>query len=265
MKMKSFVILMTVLALVLACMVFAVIRTLFASPSVPAEVEVRTDPITKKEVEHRDPGAISWEDPKIEVGKLTYTITHAQVFTNVYNAGSGSVRENAIFNMYDGNLYDAYRVNPDAPNDGYCTTFYYPYCIDANGNLLGGGSMVVLDIRVDSEDAVNFVTDPETGVQSRRYPDNPFLFRADEITFLLDTEDDTTAGLTYYDAVYFNAMDAFSEHPMAYELLPGESISFRIGFFMGNRKNGSPRDFRDVVASTGWHTEDEEYFSLNLA
>lgn len=265
MKLKTFVIMMTVLVLILACMLFAVVRTLFSNTPSPAESAPRTDPISQNEISHKDPGAIQWDDPNIEVGKLTYTVTHAMVLTNVYNAGSGSIRENAIFNMYDGNLYHAYQANPDGENEGYCTTFYYPYCIDEAGNLLGGGSLVVLDIRVDSEDAVNFITDPKTGEQNRRYADNPFLFRADEIAFLLDTEDDNSQGYTYYDAVYFSNMDAFPEHPMAYELLPGESISLRIGFLLGNRKNGTPRDFRDVVVSTQWNSADEEYFSLNLA
>ena len=265
MKLKTFVILMTVLVLILAVMLFAVIRTLFVKPAVQAEPAPRTDPIAQNEISHREPGAIQWDDPNIEVGKLTYTVTHAMVLTNVYNAGSGTIRDNAVFHVYDPALYEDYLADPAAENEGYCTTFYYPYCIDENGNLLGGGSMVVLDIRVDSEDAVNFITDPTTGEQNRRYADNPFLFRADEIAFLVDTQDDTTEGYAYYDAVYFSNMDAFSEHPMAYELLPGESITFRVGFLLGNRKNGSPRDFRDVVVSTGWNRQDEEYFSLKLA
>jgi hypothetical protein len=56
----------------------------------------------------------------------------------------------------------------------------------------------------------------------------------------------------------------FAEHPMAYELLPGESTSFRIGFLMGNRRNGSARNLADLVVSTAWDSRDEHYFDLNL-
>ena len=110
--------------------------------------------------------------------------------------------------------------------EGNLTLYHYPECIDEYGELVEGGSLVVLDITVTSQDAVNFVTNKTTGVQARRYADNPFLFRADEIAYLVDITEDATNGYTYYDAVFFNQMGYFQEHEMAYEVLPGESVSF---------------------------------------
>ena len=127
-----------------------------------------------------------------------------------------------------------------------------------------GGNLVMMDVTVTSQDAVNFITEPETGVQSRRYADNPFLFRADEICYLVDIAEMTDQDYTYYDAVFFSEMGRFSEHPMAYEVLPGESISFRIGFLVGNRKDGSDMAFSDMVLTTNWGDAEKDFYDVHI-
>ena len=250
MKQRTFIILMVVLALLLASVLFALWRTFF--PAVPEEEPVYiSDEIQEEEIHEPEPDGIRWEDKNIEVGKLTYTITRASYLTNLENAGKGKIRDNAVVGVYDGTSNDP-------------TIYYYPDCFDETDTLVDGSCMVLLDIQVDSEDAVNFITNKATGVQSRRYEDNPFLFRADEIAYLIDTSEDAAGGYTYYDAVYFTEMNGFSEHPMAYELLPGESITFRIGYLLGNLPDGTDRDLSTLVVSTAWNDPEEEYFELNL-
>ena len=250
MKQRTFLILMLVLAILLGSVLFALWRTFFAA--VPTdEPTYISDEIQEEEIQEPDAEGICWEDKRIEVGKLTYTITRASYLTNLERAGKGRFRENAVVGIYDG-----------AGNDP--AVYYYPDCFDETDTLVDGAYMVLLDVQVDSQDAVNFVTNKYTGVQSRRYADNPFLFRADEIAYLIDTSEDATDGYIYYDAVYFTLLNGFSEHPMAYELLPGESITFRIGFLLGNRPDGTARDLSKLVVSTAWNDPDEKYFELNL-
>ena len=250
MKQRTFIILMVVLALLLGSVLFALWRTFF--PAAPAEEPAYiSDEIQEEEIQEPDVEGIRWEDKTIEVGKLTYTITRASYLTNLEKAGHGKFRENAVVGIYDGSGNDP-------------TIYYYPECFDETDTLVSGACMVLLDVQVDSEDAVNFRTNKVTGVQSRRYEDNPFLFRADEIAYLIDTSENADSGYTYYDAVYFTEMNEFSEHPMAYELLPGESITFRIGYLLGNCQDGTARDLSKLVISTDWNDPEEKYFELNL-
>jgi len=250
MKQRTFLILMAVLALLLASVLFALWRTFF--PVGPAEEPAYiSDEIQQEEIHEPEPEGIRWEDKTIEVGKLTYTITRASYLTNLEKAGRGKFRENAVVGIYDGSGNDP-------------AIYYYPNCFDQTDTLVGGACLVLLDVQVDSEDTVNFRTNKATGVQNRRYEDNPFLFRADEIAYLIDTSEESEYGYTYYDAVYFTDMNEFSEHPMAYEILPGESVSFRIGYLLGNMPDGTARDLSTLVISTAWNDPDEEYFELNL-
>ena len=250
MKQKTFVIVMLVLAVLLGSVLFGLWRTFFAAPSAEEPAYI-SDQIQEEEIQHSLPEGIHWQDHRIEVGALTYTVTRASYLTNLERAGRGKFRESAVVGIYDGSGSD-----PDI--------YYYPNCFDETDTLVSGAYMILLDVQVDSRDAVNFRTNKATGVQSRRYEDNPFLFRADEIAYLIDTSEDSTNGYTYYDAVYFTALNEYTEHPMAYEILPGESVSFRIGYLVGNLPDGSERDLSKMVISTAWNDPEEEYFELNL-
>lgn len=251
MKPRPFITLMVVLALLVVMTGYAVWETVIAPRTVDKTPQVKTEEESDIKVEVDLPDGISWTAPGIEVGTLYYTITRTSVLENISMTSMGGIRENAIMCIYDG--------------QGNQTMYYYPECADSEGNLVEGGKLVVLDITVTSQDAVNFITDPATGVQARRYADNPFLFRADEIAYLVDIAQDPEEGYTYYDAVYFNEMGYFEEHEMAYELLPGDSISFRIGYLLGNRTDGTPIASADIVMTTNWGDEEKEFYDLGLS
>ncbi len=249
MKKKPFAILMVVLIMLMLMTGYAVWETFFADKS--AAPEIKTEGESPEElVDVSLPDGLSWQAPGIEVGVLHYTVTRTNVLDNIDNAGLGTIREGAIMNIYS--------------QDGQQTMYRYPDCADEEGYLVEGGNLVVMDITVTSQDAVNFITDPETGEQNRRYADNPFLFRADEIAYLVDITEQTDGDYTYYDAVFFSHMGWYEEHPMAYEVLPGESVTFRIGFLVGNRKDGSDMDFSDMVLTTNWGAADKEFYDIDI-
>jgi len=251
MKPRPFITLMVVLALLVVMTGYAVWETVIAPRTAPKTPQIKTESEIEEAVDVDLPDGISWQAPGIEVGTLHYTITRVSVLNNLFNTGIGSLRESATMGIYD--------------SDGNLTLYYYPECVNEYGDLVEGGSLVVLDITVTSQDAVNFVTNKTTGVQSRRYADNPFLFRADEIAYLVDITEDATHGYTYYDAVFFTQMGYFAEHEMAYEVLPGESVSFRIGYLLGNRKDGTPLNHTDLVMTTNWGAEEKEFYDLGLS
>ena len=251
MKLKAFVILVIVFVVFLAMVGYAIYETVLASEPEP----VFHDIVISEEEEIVSsvdlPDGISWHAPGIEVGTLYYTITRTSILQNVNNTGIGRIRESAIVGVYD--------------TEGNLTMYHYPECVDEKGDLVEGANLIVLDITVTSQDAVNFRTNKATGVQTRRYADNPFLFRADEIAYLVDLAEETTIDYTYYDAVYFSQMGYFDEHEMAYEVLPNDSISFRIGYLIGNRPDGSPIDPWDLVVTTNWGKADKEFYDLKLS
>jgi hypothetical protein len=60
-------------------------------------------------------------------------------------------------------------------------------------------------------------------------------------------------------------MGYFEEHEMAYELLANDVISFRIGYLIGNRPDGSPLNPADLVITTNWGNAEKEFYDLNLS
>lgn len=251
MKKKPFAVVAVVLVMLLIMTGYALWETFFQETGNSGEPQIKAEGESDAELIDVDlPDGLSWQAPGIEVGILHYTVTRTNVLHNVGNAGLGSFREGAIMNIYDAG--------------GQATMYRYPDCISNSGELVEGGNLVILDVTVTNQDAVNFITDPETQVQSRRYADNPFLFRADEIGYLVDITEQAENGYTYYDAVFFSEMGRFDEHPMAYEVLPGESISFRIGYLVGNRQDGTEMDFSDVVLTTNWGEAEKEFYDIRL-
>lgn len=251
MRPRAFVTSVIVSVLLLAMIGYAIWETVFLPMRVTGTPEVKTQGEIQEEIQVDLPEGVSWLAPGIEVGKLHYTITRSTVLKNVNNVGTGGIRENAILCIYDA--------------EGNQTMYYYPECVDAEGNLVEGGNLVILDITVTSQDAVNFITNTATGVQTRRYADNPFLFRADEIAYLVDITEEVESDYTYYDAVYFSQMGDYDEHEMAYEVLPSDSISFRIGYLIGNRPDGTSRNLADMVVTTNWGTAEKEFYEINIS
>ena len=251
MKWKAFVVLVLVFILLIGMTGYAVWETIILPLSEDKAPEIKTHNEIEEDIQVDLPDGISWQAPGIEVGKLHYTITRTSVLKNVANTGIGGIRESAVVGVYD--------------SEGNLTMYHYPECVDEAGNLVDGANLIILDITVTSQDAVNFITNPVTGVQSRRYADNPFLFRADEIAYLVDITEDTDGDYTYYDAVYFSQMGYFEEHEMAYELLANDTISFRIGYFVGNHPDGTPLNPADLVVTTNWGTAEKEFYDLKLS
>lgn len=251
MKLKAFIILLIVLAIFIGMTGYAIWETVIAPNSSEKTPEVKTHNEVEEAVQVELPEGVSWQAPGIEVGTLHYTITRASVLNNMNSISAGRIRESAIVRVYD--------------YEGNHIMYHYPECVDAEGNLVTGAALVILDITVTSQDAVNFITNPVTGVQSRRYPDNPFLFRADEIAYLVDIAETTDGDYTYYDAIYFDQMGTYEEHEMAYELLANDTISFRIGYLVGNRADGTPISPADLVITTNWGTAEKEFYDLKLS
>ena len=128
-------------------------------------------------------------------GRLVYTVKSASVSQS---AEDGCFVEDAHVTV-DGVSY----INPDF--------------ITSDG-LISGASLVLLELEVQNVDADN------AGMY-----DEPYVFRADSIVTLADLSKKSRGSYSYIDAAYFSLLNGRSEHSMAYELKPGESIKDMTG------------------------------------
>lgn len=204
-----------------------------------------------------------WEQT-LEVGKLCYQIDAVHVITNASEIGEGGFGERSEIVLYDGAFYDRAMEDWRQYGSQYEQIYPYPEYIQADGQFLDGTCMIALDMRVTSQDATNQWRKADGELESRY--GNPYLFKVDSILYLLDTGDTARDG-TYLGVPpgFFSEYGGRSEHPYAYEVKPGETVTFRIGFLMGNRSDGTSRDLADLVVCTQSNSLDNAvWFDLQL-
>lgn len=161
-------------------------------------------------------------------GRLEYTIKAARL--GEMPVGAGGFLEDSHVTM-----------------DG--VSYVYPDFL-TNDALVSGARLVLLDIEVLNVDADN----------AGRY-EEPYVFRADSIVTLADRSDKAGAGgYAYIDAGYFSLLGGCAEHDMAYELKPGESVAFTLGFLVG-----SGRQLKDLYACTASGSADAAFVELGLS
>lgn len=158
-------------------------------------------------------------------GRLVYTVKSASVSQS---AEDGCFVEDAHVTV-DGVSY----INPDF--------------ITSDG-LISGASLVLLELEVQNVDADN------AGMY-----DEPYVFRADSIVTLADLSKKSRGPYSYIDAAYFSLLNGRSEHSMAYELKPGESITFTLGFLVG-----SDHSLSDLCACDSSGNADSNFVRLGL-
>lgn len=209
--------------------------------------------------------SMKWEQT-LEFGSLVYTIDGVHLITDADEVGAGGFGEHSEIAFYNGEYYELASNNWQEYGSLYETIYPYPEYIDSTGLFMDGACMIALDITVENRDATNQWTNSNTGTVETRYG-NPYIFKADSLLYLIDKDvlnpDGDFAGMP---AGFFSGYNLRPEHPMAYELKPGEQTSFRIGFLMGNRPDGSERDYSKLAVSTQSNSlgDDSVWFQLHL-
>lgn len=208
--------------------------------------------------------SMTWEQ-SLDVGKLIYQIDDVHLITSASEIGEGGFGEHSEIAFYDGAFYDQAMENWQQFGSQYEHIYTYPDYIQANGQFMDGAYMIALDMTVMSQDATNQRANPDSGELETRYG-NPYLFKVDSILYLIDTGDVGQDG-TYlgFPPGFFSEYGNRSEHPYAYELRPNKAISFRIGFLIGNRSDGTSRNLADLIVCTQNNSLDNAvWFDLNL-
>lgn len=233
--------------------------------AVPAETYSKNETVSMDETDN--PPAFSkerqWEN-RLQYGKLIFTIEAVHVITDQSEIGDGGYGEHSEIAMHNGDFYELAMDNWREYGEAYETVYNYPSYIDESGKFMDGTCMIAVDICVTSQDATNQWLNDSTGTVETRYG-NPYLFKADSILYLVDTEVKDQEGNYIAKAPgFFSGYGVYSQHPLAYELEPGETITFRIGFLLGDRPDGTDTDISDLVITPNPFDAAEQRITFNL-
>ena len=120
-------------------------------------------------------------------------------------------------------------------------TYDYPNWAEDDGYFGDGVYLILVDVTATNVGAENYTTaDRYSDGRVRGEYDDPYIFRADGVPFLTDISNwlQKNQRFWYADPAYFSLLNQRSEHPMAFRLAPGESITYTLGFFVTDRELG---------------------------
>lgn len=184
----------------------------------------------------------------LESGTLLYTITDARIVTDQDDIPSDGdfISTPSIWQIIDGE------------EQGYD----YPDFIAEDGRFIEDCYLILVDVSIKSDNAIG-VTDPQT-----RDFDDPYLFRASNLT-LVDMTDTDPQGFYYVtEASYFSSpWNDYKEgtDPCVIHLEPGEEKRYTFGFFIGGYKSdGSKTDLSQLCLCNTYGNPDSILVKLGL-
>ena len=154
-------------------------------------------------------------------------------------------RGNRYFS-YDASQYSAEDFHNAEYIDLLEGTWYvrydYPNWVEDDGYFGDGVYLILVDVTVTNVGAENYTTaDRYSDGRIRGQYDDPYIFHAHGFPFLTDISQwhQKNSRLSYQDTpAYFSLLTQRSEHPFAFRLAPGESITYTLGFFVTDRELG---------------------------
>ena len=144
------------------------------------------------------------------------------------------------FYSYDASQYSAEDF-PDAADvwlfegETLNVKYAYPDWTEEDGYFGDDIYLILIDVTATNVGAENYTTaDRYSDGRPRGEFDDPYIFPAAGVPVLTDISGTKWIGdrLWYADPVYFSLMNQCSEHPLAFRLAPGESITYTLGFLV---------------------------------
>lgn len=199
--------------------------------------------------------------PEKAEGHFACTVTDARVVTEESQCPSSEKFEYLLLS---------------ANVDGQWVDFEYPGWFVKGGAFDSGCRIVLVDVTVSNIDAEALLNDgtysPECGFFDDRY-----AFQAYCIGEMVDLTDIwTTGGIKSYNrytAVYFSQMGQYSKEDIpetlghecwAIQILPGQSVNFTLGFFVGTNSDGSRKDLSKLWLCAGSNSRVEDGIFIDL-
>ena len=172
-------------------------------------------------------------------------------------------------------------------NDGEVTEYVcysprFPSFVLEDGSFVEGAQLIVMDVTVTNIDAkMRTQKDADAEGKGGGLYTDPYIFRVGSLLSFTDTAKATDMIYVFggvssdgnypqLNATYFSLLNNCEEHPFAFRVAPGESISFSVGIVMGNNEDGSARDLSTMAARItfaehiGGEQADVYYVSLGL-
>ncbi len=147
---------------------------------------------------------------------------------------------------YDASQYSAEDF-PNAENvrlleGNWYVRYVYPNWTEDDGYFGDGVYLILVDVTATNVGAENYTTaDRYSDGRIRGEYDDPYIFHAHGFPFLTDISKwfQKNQRLWYQDTpAYFSLINQRSEHPFAFRLAPGESITYTLGFFVTDHELG---------------------------
>ncbi len=128
------------------------------------------------------------------------------------------------------------------------TVFRYPDFILENGEFIPNAYLLLMDVTVTSIGAAAYTIHDR---DSEGYPKGQYteecLFRADPIINLTNKTQYIKGESQFFGIDYFSDMNKEKENRMLFRLLPGETISFTLGFLVDDEKYGGKFDLDELT------------------
>lgn len=163
-----------------------------------------------------------WTWHYLESGKLVVTVNDVWVITHE----DGIPEEGGVY-PFDTNLY---------MGEGWTEYYGHPDYIQEDGAFLEGVFMILANVTVENQDAKCRLEEGDI------LNTDPYLFKIWNILKL--TELDLPR---YWNANYFSLYNPDAQHSMGFHLEPGETVTFTVGYLVGDKWDGSTRDLSELA------------------
>lgn len=204
-------------------------------------------------------------------GKMQFTISNPRVLTHRDDMPGGDFDYAYAGIWQDGEV-----------TEYVCYSPRFPSFILEDGSFVEGAQLIVLDVTVTNIDAkMRTQKDADSEGKGGGLYTDPYIFRVGSLLSFTDTTKNTDTVSVFggvssdgnypqLNATYFSLLNNCDEHPFAFRVEPGETITFSIGVVVGNNQDGSERDLSTIAARItyaehiGGKKSDVYYVSLGL-
>ncbi len=185
-----------------------------------------------------------WQKKMPYFGSLECEIVDAWITDDVNELGVGN------FHPLDSSLSIAGDPEP--------TEVYYPDFIQADGQLIEGAFVLVLDLSVKNIDASNETFDAEGNKEA--WCGDPYLFSAYNLIYLKDISKNDTS---IWPADFYSCLNSCQQNEYAFYLEPESNITLRLGFLL---EHDLKNELSSIIATTNYDQyPDGVWFDLDLS
>lgn len=210
-------------------------------PSDPSDPGGPTDSEAPSEPEKKQPGlpvTFTIEPPmrSLRAGKLQCAFTGVRLADSLQGLSLGDFRD-------DANICSGGR------------SLRNPEFIGEDGiHFVPGVYLLLVDVTVTSQGAESCTRRDRDDIGNPKGQfDDPYLFRADDLIFVVDLAPELTTQGLYgaYFMDYFSGMGRRGESPVVFRLEPGESVEFTVGFLVSDIRQSGDTHFDFLYLADG--------------